>query len=535
MPKLTIGGDAKGAIKAVTDLAKAQKELAADGDKAAKRLTDVEKAARRIKEANDPQQRYNRQIKEAARLANLNKISLQDAQLAAQRYGRNLERAGQSGKRAFGNVTGQLAGMLAGIVSVSGAIGLLRTELDAVAQREEKRTQTQLNAAQARDVLKRNLVSATDAEKNQALTGADRIASDTKVSQQFIDAALAKAISGSGGDVAKAIAVTTTAAEFLKTSPAEIGDFAGSLADIAKITKDQDALRNLGFLSTVGGLSRVADAKLQASNIPRALIGIAGRGASPEEAGSLFSALSNAAADTKGEASGTAGIQLATQLEKFVDNLVQSGKVSRDVDTFGERVSLLQADRELSAAFLDKASFEAKLKVPIRDLLTDTTTQVAKEFSSFQSKFGTAEQQIAQASGALVFLGEGNIANTAAADRIVSSAAESNRLTGAAGLSNERREEIIELAAQARSGFQFQRRLEAFARTGPTLDRQEAIAFAQFQIEEAITQGELRAKVRGGDNPLLSDSERVAVEKLQEIVDSLKAIDSKKPVAGRAE
>ncbi len=120
MPTLKFTGDARGAIKAVTDLAKAQKELASQGDVAEKKLTKMERAAQRIKEANDPQLRYNRQLKETALLANKGKLGLDDAQRAARRYGSRLEGVGKSGKNAFD--IGRLAQFTGGLVSAASAL-----------------------------------------------------------------------------------------------------------------------------------------------------------------------------------------------------------------------------------------------------------------------------------------------------------------------------------------------------------------------------------------------------------------------------
>ena len=102
IPTLRLNGDARGAIKANLDMGKAIEKAGQEADKTEKRLTKMERAARSIKEANDPQQRYNRRLKETAQLAARGKISIDDAQKAAQRYAKAAQRAGQSGKKAFG-------------------------------------------------------------------------------------------------------------------------------------------------------------------------------------------------------------------------------------------------------------------------------------------------------------------------------------------------------------------------------------------------------------------------------------------------
>lgn len=122
MVKLRLEGDGRGSMKALTDLKKALKEAEDQAGKTEQRLTKMEKAARRIEEANDPAKRYNRQLRETAQLVVNNKLSLEQAEKAAARYGRNLERAGQFGRSAMASIGSTLAGQVAQFASVSSLI-----------------------------------------------------------------------------------------------------------------------------------------------------------------------------------------------------------------------------------------------------------------------------------------------------------------------------------------------------------------------------------------------------------------------------
>lgn len=146
MPTLRLDGDARGAIKANLDMAKAIEKASQEADKAEKRLTKMERAAKRIQEANDPQKRYNRQIQETAKLAATGAISIEDAKRASERYAKSLARAGQTGRSAFGEIAGQVRSTILGLAGVQQALGAIVAGFREVRAEQERAQQAALSS-----------------------------------------------------------------------------------------------------------------------------------------------------------------------------------------------------------------------------------------------------------------------------------------------------------------------------------------------------------------------------------------------------
>jgi hypothetical protein len=137
--KETYNIDAAQAERALKNLAEAQKRLETSADSATKKLSAEDKAARRIAEAADPMKRYNRQLEEAAILAGKGKISLDEARIAAEKYGMQLDRVGGAGRMAFGGMAvSSLATYAAGLVSVQGVASGIQWLFKDVKQQAEE-------------------------------------------------------------------------------------------------------------------------------------------------------------------------------------------------------------------------------------------------------------------------------------------------------------------------------------------------------------------------------------------------------------
>lgn len=302
---------------------------------------------------------------------------LKDVEGAGNKAGSSLRNAfGDSAKSLLGNFATVAGGITAGV-----AIGIkaITDELRAAQELANKAAATQISVAASRNVVIRNLPGASDTQINQVLRENAELAAKTGVSEKSINQARASALSASGGNVAASLKATEIAARFLSDRPDEIGDFAGSLLDLSKVTGVTDARVNLGLLSAVGGLSRITDQRQQATNIPAALIGAREFGFSTAEAASIFSAITTASGDITGAQSGTATIQLAKQLENYDGPNGELAGLST-----GEKLRRLQRDSGEPGGLRDKffqdASFEAKAYGPIRALLSNSNSEAAKAF-----------------------------------------------------------------------------------------------------------------------------------------------------------
>lgn len=296
-----------------------------------------------------------------------------------------IARASQKVGKQVKGTTGQLDKMgttgvasakaIAGALGLTGGVlGLLRLitgELQKQKELREEAARTQITVSGARQALIRNLAGESAETIKATIASGEKIAADVKVPEQFIQQALASAVSASGGDIPAAISATRFSAKFLQEAPSQIDPFAGALLDLANVTGTKDAEVNAGLLIAVGKLSRVKDPAQQAKNIAPSLIGQSAFGSTVQGSAALFAALSTGAGDVEGAMSGTASIALAQQLRDF---LPEGG-------TTTERIRTLQADPEQARAFLEGSSIERKLQGPIERLLTDVTSKVAQQFT----------------------------------------------------------------------------------------------------------------------------------------------------------
>lgn len=131
MPTLRLDGDARGAVRAMADVAKAAKEIPVELDKGTKSAKALERAAADIVRKNEgPQDRYNRKIKELAQHMNAGRLTTDEAAAAAARYRRELEGAMSGrGLEAVKEHIKTFASLAGGIGLVSKA--LQQIELDA--------------------------------------------------------------------------------------------------------------------------------------------------------------------------------------------------------------------------------------------------------------------------------------------------------------------------------------------------------------------------------------------------------------------
>ncbi len=139
MPSVSFDTDVSQALKAHNDLADAIGELAEGYEDSAKAAKGLERAAERIVRSNEaPQERYNRRVAELARLQKAGKLTMEEAEKAAERYRRQLDRASDSGQRAFGpSMLGNIARMGAALGGLSGGIAAIKQILSDVEERSQ--------------------------------------------------------------------------------------------------------------------------------------------------------------------------------------------------------------------------------------------------------------------------------------------------------------------------------------------------------------------------------------------------------------
>lgn len=439
--------------------------------------------------------------------------------------------------QAFGESKTALLGRFATVAGtvtagVAAGIKLVVDELRAAQDLADKAAAAQISVAASRNVVIRNLPGASQDQITKVLRQNAALAGTTGVSETAINQARASALSASGGNVAASLRATEIAARFLPDRPGEIGDFAGSLLDLSKVTGTTNAQANLGLLSAVGGLSRITDQRQQATNIPAALIGARGFGFNTAESAALFSTLTTESGDLTGAQAGTATIQLARQLSEFNGTFDTSGvtdarsalakarsaaaeasasaktdagkarakkaqakvvaaerrlqeeqaKQARQIDlsglSTGEKLRALQSNPELAEVFLSDASFETKQLAPIRGLLTNAAGKEARSFNQNLSQIPGLAGLARRGASSLASFNANTLERRARLSRRLDSLLETELVSGApADLSTDDIQKIqalLQKAGGSATGSRLLTFFSKFADGSATLSRSEA-------------------------------------------------------------
>jgi hypothetical protein len=515
MARLRFDTDIGSTLKAAGDLSKAYDKVGTSVKGGVREMNALEKAAKRLTDQNlTPQEKYNQKLELMAKAVKAGKLSMEDAERTAGRLRMKLDEAGNSSRKLFGPESlNSLKSYATGLFSVSAAVALVQSELESVKAAAEKIAQTQLGAAPARDLLKRNIASLPEAERAPFEARANKLAAELRQPQPAIDVALAEAFAASQGNVETTFSRVRTAGQYLPTSPEQIGPFSGTLGDISKVTKSQDDLQNLGVLVKIGAMSRVTDAKALAASVPKALAGATSYGATAEEGGALFAALSVAAADPSGEMTGTGVVAVTQQFEKFFDKQVKDAKFQATaVDTFGERLAALRRDPVLARGFVDTASFEKKVGGPLGQFLLDPNSPIAKEYEKNLGGFGTAAEQRATGQSTIDYLRQGRLSHTAEVERTIAANVEQFQLTQDAALTQEARTKIVRRYAEITGSGERMAGWRTSIHTGDVMTPEEAVRM----LEKAYA-----------DKPGLRSLDQGLKDSTDKMIEELKALNEK--------
>jgi len=528
----------------LADLQRCLVELVRAEDRHEREVNQGRQADERAIQAS---RRRQRQIDRTARALG-NEQRVQNRASAAV-SGHAAAQAGLAG--SLGGVGSAVRGLLPVLgvgVGLLGAYRLIKNELDAIIDRQEKAFQTQVTLASAQRQLKKNLPGASSEEIDRLFGEAGRISLETGISEPVITSAFASAASATAGDKEKFVPLVELAAQFSAEDPAQIASVAGGLGDTQGAIQTDDPFVALGFLSTVAGLSRVSTPERQFKNIPPALAGLVSLGFTPPEAGSLNAALSVATKDITGEQTKTASINFGNRINELFRAL---GRPERA----GEALAALQTDPELARQFVEggeiiqggksvslpELTAEAQSITALRDLLLKPESEVAQNFQAFQPKFGDPDQLRRVGEALLAELSRGEIEKTAEVGRRLSTAAEALKSTNlSGGRAGAVRSGIIEVLKASGEGALATKFDELEFTLGGSLNNEavkKGIELINARVEDLqrpgrqrrLSQRQLIAVQTGvdvGDVPDSGPSRFVAgqVESLQQLVGQLEEI-----------
>lgn len=325
----------------------------------------------------------------------LAEISKQQQKLAS--LGASGKRSARQVKTGFDSALGTLGKFTAAITGVGGVVGgisLAARQLFVEFQRIKELQQTdadkQVQFEQSLVQAVRNAGGLLKGEEVKQI--ALNLEKETGVAPAKIADAISSALSARGptnkAQAQEAIKATSAALRYAPELSAEESAYlAGAGIDVSK-RYGFNPEQSIGFLQNVGSLARITNLNDLAQNVAPAVNNLSQFGNTPQQAGSLVSAVTQGVGDFTGRMSGTAVVQLAKQLR------------DRGVGTStAEGISILQNDPELRKKFLEggrfngekfpKASFEAKADPTIRDLLNPQSF-IAQSYQQGIGKIGGA-------------------------------------------------------------------------------------------------------------------------------------------------
>lgn len=262
---------------------------------------------------------------------------------------------------------------LVGGAGILAAFKAINAEIQKTIELQGRAASRQVDVAGAEQEVIRQLSGLGDATVKRVLGEGGRIAADTGVSRASIQRAIATALSATGQDIDASLSGVRQIARSMPDSPDAIAEMVGSLFDLRQLTGTTDAAVNQGYLQQVGALSRITNPRLQATNMPRGLIGMKAFGATRDEAAAFYAALTNASADVTGAQSATGATRFANQLETFMG----AGGAGQ---TMGQRINMLLANPQLAQQFFAGSDFDAQVKGPIKEFLLTPGSQMRQMY-----------------------------------------------------------------------------------------------------------------------------------------------------------
>jgi hypothetical protein len=369
----------------------------------ARAARDLENAVGRIfKNVKEPSKQFNEEMGKLLR-------NMKDGKINAEQYAKGitrLEKAYGEANTFGGRLKGTMMNMfgadsvkmlqnyalgLTGAGGVLAAFSLIKSEIQSVIDLQDKATQTKLDVGQARNLMVRNMLGSSPQEITSVLKQSTSLAGELRLPEPVIAQAMAEAMSASGGTAKDAFSAVRLAGKFLPDQQGEIGQFAGSLIDLQKVTGSSDQRVNFGLLASISQKSRIASPQAIAANAPKALIGAAGlAGATGAEGAAFYSALTNASADITGSTSSSAtidfsrslGITFPKQLRKAGDDDLAA---QFEQMSMGGKIAMLQNDPALAKRFLTMEGLSlgnGDSVAPLRSLLLDRNSGMARGFAA---------------------------------------------------------------------------------------------------------------------------------------------------------
>lgn len=278
---------------------------------------DLKKAGIVIGATEDKTAKYARAVAELDRLKQKGILTSKQHTAAIAAESAKLTETGDAADKSGGfisGLTGKMAGFVGGLGSASAVIALLKSEYDALIERQGKSRDANISLATEQEALLMNLGGADAKETGDQIRD---VSKSSGIKEENITRAVNEAMAARGDmEVKDVIGAVSSASKVRKFAPTELATLAASTIDTQKQT-GLGTDESLGFLMQLQGQSHVNSLQGTAKNFTPAVGGIMKMGADRQTAGGLLAALSHGMGDSTGEQTKTSGINLAKQLREY--------------------------------------------------------------------------------------------------------------------------------------------------------------------------------------------------------------------------
>jgi hypothetical protein len=248
-------------------------------------------------------------------------------------------------KELGGHISGQvqaLAATAAGYLTVNKAIEMVIASLERKAQREKEALGAQIGLAGPQERLLANLRGTPEPqikhfmESLSALVG--KHTPSGGMESAMVEAAMG--LSASAMDQAQTLGAMEAAMRYAPASAEAREYLVGATLDLAKVSGSKKPMENLGLVMGILGEARIPDPAKLAKYSMRSIAGSVSYGATVQQAGALFAAVTQASMDPEGRMS-------AGAVPKFIELLAEKfpevNRYDYGMNARGQRVRRLQA------------------------------------------------------------------------------------------------------------------------------------------------------------------------------------------------
>jgi len=339
-----------------------------------------------------PQQKYEANIKRINELhaqglltTKQHTAALDAEQAALSDIGSGADKSGG----LIGGLTTKMAGFVAGLGTASAVIGMLKSEYDALIQRQGKSRDANIDLAAAQSGALDNLDTTLSPEKFAERMRA--VSKDLGMSERDLTVAASTALSAKGDKTAsEAIDAVVASAKLNRFAPDQLPAMAGSALDLGKHLQ-MGPEEALGFLMATQRTARTVSLKGVTENIAPGIISGVNTGLSKENAAAVAASISGTAVDPTGAETGTTMSAFFQQLKQFgskefgfTGGKEYQQKTAAIKSDYEEKIAAVDA-QEMPRADKEKMKQQAKIA---RDQLLE---QAAASLPDF-----TAEEMLAK-------------------------------------------------------------------------------------------------------------------------------------------